>query len=537
MSYWSERAAVLAARDPGSSPGQAPSRRPPGPVLPRRPAPPDQVRGRLPVHAGEPSPIKLGHYCDYATGQTGAPNLYHGERHVLIHGLNGAGKSTRFLIELLATARNLSLLVFDLKGELAYQTADLRRRYSDVYFINPHRLHGLPSHGFNPARLDPGDDLFFSNLTDVGSAAIDFAEKDKHWDELAQSLFEGFCGREIKLAHREKRLPSLANVRRMLCEPDEYEETIDGKGHRQQKLVKGITLTTQRIIDEGGDELAGLVSRFVRKHGLNELAGIQSTADTQTKWLLDPMMAADLSRPGVDFNRLRTRPTTIYVLIHPLELRKNKRWTRLIISSALCALMRPGSVKTLMVLDEFYATVGNLPIVKDVWSLVRGYNIQLMPIIQSCLQLQTMFDKEWENFAAQAGMVATIGPAGDTFTAEYFSKRSGNTTMLQYGFNLGDGESDGNGVNNGSGTSGMNVSSNQGTGRNWGRNTSGGFNVSQIERRAFLPQDFMDLRPGYGRIWTPGMGTSSIPFFAPNYWKYRSAPWVRHVRPNPLRTG
>ena len=140
MSYWSERVAVLAARET--------SRRPPGPVPLRRPAPSPAV--------GPPSPIKLGYYCDHATGQTGDPNLYHGERHVLLFGLNGAGKSTRFSIELLATTCNRSLLVFDLKGELAYQTADLRRRYSDVYFINPHRLHGLPSNGFNPARLDPG---------------------------------------------------------------------------------------------------------------------------------------------------------------------------------------------------------------------------------------------------------------------------------------------------------------------------------------------------------------------------------------------
>ena len=179
----------------------------------------------------------------------------------------------------------------------------------------------------------------------------------------------------------------------------------------------------------------------------------------------------------------------------------------------------------------------NLPIVRDVWSLVRGYNIQLIPIVQSMLQLQSLFKEEWENFAAQAGMVATLGPAGDAFSAEFFFKRSGNTTMLQAGFNLGDGVNSGNGVNAGTGFSNSGVSSNEGNGQNFGRNTSGGINWSQIERRAFLPQDFMNYRPGFGRIWTPGMGTASIPFFAPNYWKYRSAPWVRHVRPNPLRTG
>ena len=41
------------------------------------------------------------------------------------------------------TTSNRSLLVFDLKGELAYQTGAACARYSDVYYINPHRMHGL----------------------------------------------------------------------------------------------------------------------------------------------------------------------------------------------------------------------------------------------------------------------------------------------------------------------------------------------------------------------------------------------------------
>lgn len=462
----------------------------------------------------------------------GMPLYSDTERHILMLGLNGAGKSTRFLIELLATASNRSLLVFDLKGELAYQTADLRRRYSDVYFINPHRQHGLPSDGFNPAKLDPDDPLFFSQLTDIGAAAIDFSEKDKHWDESAQSLFEGFLGWEAILARRERRLPSLANVRRMLCEPDEYEITRDARGRRQEVLVRGVTFTAQRIIAEGGYSLAGLVGRFVRKHGLNELSGIQSTADTQTKWVLDPMMAADLAKPGVDFNAMRQRPTTIYVMIHPMELRKNKRWTRLITSAALCALMQPGAVKTLMVLDEFYASVGNLPILNDVWALVRGYGIQIMPIVQSVLQLQALYKEEWENYAAQAGLVMSLGPAGDNPTAEWMSKQCGVTTILKASLNESDGFNIGDGTGSGTTTTGISSNSNQ----NSGRNRGAAMNWQQAESRVLRPQDIKNIRAGHGLAWVPGLGTRTIPYFAPNYFR-RNAPWVREVRQNPFRGG
>ena len=68
--------------------------------------------------------------------------------------------------------------------------------------------------------------------------------------------------------------------------------------------------------------------------------------------------------------------------------------------------------------------------------------------------------------------------------------------------------------------------------------TSGGINFQQAERHAFLPNELMDLPPGHGRLWLPGMGTRSVPYFAPNYWKRRQgAEWVARVKKNPFRTG
>jgi hypothetical protein len=90
--------------------------------------------------------------------------------------------------------------------------------------------------------------------------------------------------------------------------------------------------------------------------------------------------------------------------------------------------------------------------------------------------------------------------------------------------------------NAGPGISGGNggVSANQGFGTNYGNNISDGLSYQQTERRFLVSQELMDLQPGRGRICLPGMGTQSIPFFAPNYWK-RRAPWVAAVRPNPYR--
>jgi type IV secretory pathway TraG/TraD family ATPase VirD4 len=131
---------------------------------------------RPPV-AGKPSPIKLGYHCALNSDQPGAPLPSFTERHIVIHGLNGAGKSTRFLIELLATASNRSILVFDIKGELAWQTAHIRRRYSDVKIINPFGVLRMPSDGYNPlSMLDPKSPKFYDAAAAIGDALIEISK-------------------------------------------------------------------------------------------------------------------------------------------------------------------------------------------------------------------------------------------------------------------------------------------------------------------------------------------------------------------------
>lgn len=517
MGYWSSRAAALAKFD-----------------QPPRASP----RKRAPVAGGGASPIKFGYYCDHATGRTGGPNLYEGERHILLFGLNGAGKSTRFLIELLMTSVGRSILVFDIKGELAAQTAEARRQLgSDVKIIAPWGTVNLTSDGYNPgASLDPSNEAEFSDRAALqADAIVELEGKEPHWSESAQGMFQAALMFEAIESKRQRRPYSWPRVRQLLCEPDEFESYIDAAGKTRKRQVKGLAVNARRMVAEGGEIVAQLVGRFLREHGQNELSGIQSTFDTQSRFMLSPPIARDLQKGNWSFRQLRERETTVYICLPASEITRKRRWTRLLITEALCEHFRPGPVSTLFVMDEYRAAVGQMSIINDVWSLVRGYGIQLMPVVQSALQLKILLKDEWENFAGQAGIVATIGPPGDLFTAKWMSERCGNTTVLQAGFNLGDGESSGDGVNASSGSSGTGVSSNQGFGQNYGRNSSGGIGYQQIERRAFLPQELMDMRPGFGRIWLPGMGTQSIPFFAPNYWKLR-APWVAAVRPNPYRS-
>ena len=481
-----------------------------------------------------PSPIKIGYYCPLDADAPGQPLYSHTERHILMLGLNGAGKSTRFLIELLATARNRSLVVFDIKGELAYQTADIRRRFSDVKIVNPLGVLKMPSDGYNLlSALDPQSRRFYDAAASIADALIEVeGGAGQYWSESAQGLLVALIMYEVLTARAEGRSPSLFNVRLLLTEPDEY---APGDMMRRRP-IRGLSVTAARMVASGNDAIASLAGRFVRQHGLNELAGIQSTASTQTEWMLSAGMRADMEKQGTDLRQLRQRPTTIYIVMDAEEISKKRRWTRAVIASALSAHFSPGPMSTLFVLDEFRAAVGKMQIISDMWSVVRGYGVQLMPIVQSAVQLKALFEDEWENYAAQAGLVMSLGPAGDDTTAEWMSKRCGVTTILQASLNESDGYNIGDGTSSGSGASGGGASSNTGNSQSSGRNRGAGMSWQQTESRVLLPQEIKNIRSGHGLAWVPGMGTQTIPFFAPNYFRRRE-PWVREVRSNPYRAG
>ena len=97
------------------------------------------------------------------------------------------------------------------------------------------------------------------------------------------------------------------------------------------RQVKGLKVNCDLMAREGGEQIAGLVSRFLRDHGKNELSGIQSTFATQTEFLISNPIARDLEKGNWSFAQLREKPTTVYILLPPDEIKDKRRWTRLIV--------------------------------------------------------------------------------------------------------------------------------------------------------------------------------------------------------------
>ncbi len=429
--------------------------------------------------------ITLGRYYDEATQRVGDKIVYGGERHILFFGPNGTGKGTRFLISNLLSIKNRSIIVLDPKAELASVTADYRRTLGDVVMLNPFNVLGLGSAGFNPlAALDPASANFYDDVAALGEALISIEGVDPHWSQSAQGLL-------VALLMWEKikngAAANLENVRAMLTEADKWERYTGDDGKQRERQTAGLTVTAADMVAEGGYEIASLAGRFTER--TNELTSIRSTADTQTRWILSEPMRDDLKKSGVDFSKLKEKPTTVYVILPAERMRTHSVWLRLVIVSALRALYRPGGLRTLFLIDEMPA-LGHLAPLEDAFGLVRGYRVQIAGICQDLAQLKALYKERWESFLANAGVVQGFTP-NDLTTADWMSRRAGQTTL---------------------------VAENSSQSRQAQGHSSESTSWQQVGRALYLPYELMGFAEGSGLLFLAGMA-NGVRFFAPPYWK------------------
>jgi type IV secretion system protein VirD4 len=453
--------------------------------------------------ADELDGITLGRHYDERTETAGEKIPYEGDRHLLLFGPTGTGKGTRFLIPNLLSINDRSIIVIDPKGELAAVTADYRRTVSDVVMLNPFDVLGLGSSGFNPlAALDPQSPNFYDDAAALGEALINIQGKDPHWSESAQGLIVSLIMWE-KLQNGTN--ANLGHVRQLLTEADRFEEYLGEDGKKYEQQVAGLRYTATQMAIDGGFAIESLASRFVGRE-TNELSSIRSTCDTQTRWMLSKPMRADLMKSGVDFRKVKEKPTTVYVILPAERMRTHSTWLRLVVVSALRALYRPGGLRTLLVIDEM-PTLGHLGPLEDAFGLVRGYRLQIAGICQDLGQLKALYRERWESFLANAGVVQSFAP-NDLTTADWMSRRAGQATLIAP-------------------STSENVAAVTGQ-------KSEGTNWTQVSRALYLPHELMGFAEGTGLYWQAGMA-DGVRFFLPPYWKIEQC--AKRAAPNPYFEG
>jgi type IV secretion system protein VirD4 len=345
-----------------------------------------------------------------------------GDRHVVTVGPNGSGKTRRLLVPNLYRLHDWSIVVIDIKGELAAFTAANRASQPghkvvvvDPFAVIPktyprlvEKYPYLASNGFNPLEaLDPDSEDFADEAMALAEAIIRVEGSEPHWGQSAQDLIAALI-MSVRLSGLKSR--SFADVRLLLGQrADDFRESM------------------REMAASGHVELAVKAARFADITGENrELNSIISTALTQTRWLDSRPIKADLARGAFDYASIKRNPTTIYLVLPPRYLATHSTWLRLMLTSILLPLLRSvedAKVPVLFMLDEF-AQLGPMPVIENNLALMRGYGLKLWPVFQDLAQAKALYKERWESFIGNAGVVQSFAPQ-DVTTREYLSKMSG----------------------------------------------------------------------------------------------------------------
>ena len=127
---------------------------------------------------------------------------------------------------------------------------------------------------------------------------------------------------------------------------------------------------------------------------------------------------------------------TVYLVLPADRLETFGRWLRLLVQQAITVNARNIEAKPdkpiLFLLDEM-AALGRLTMVEQAFSLMAGFGMQLWGIVQDLSQLDRIYDKGWETFIGNSGVLQYFG-SRDHKTAEYFSKLCGVKPLKSFPF-------------------------------------------------------------------------------------------------------
>lgn len=312
--------------------------------------------------------------------------VFGGQQFVLMAAPTRAGKGVSMVIPNLLNYDG-SVVVLDVKQENYDITAGYRRKYGqEVYLFNPFAEDGR-THRYNPLAYISPDRAF--RIGDIQAIAATFYPadgKDPFWDEQARNLFLGLT----LLVLETPGLP--VTVGELLRQSS-------GKGQPLKDYLLDAIETRAKGDDPLSADCVDALNRFCSNSD-NTLSSILSSFNSPLGIWANPIVDAATSTNDFDLRDVRKRRMSIYIGVTPNNLPQTARLINVFFSQLVNLNTKELPAKNpelkypcLLLMDEFTA-IGKVAIIAKAVSYMAGYNLRLLPIIQSKQQLVSVYGQE-----------------------------------------------------------------------------------------------------------------------------------------------
>lgn len=345
-----------------------------------------------------------------------------GQQFVILAAPTRSGKGVGVVIPNLLDYKE-SAVVLDIKQENFDLTSGWRRSIGhEIYLFNPF-AEDRRSHRWNPLTYVSTDPSFrVSDLQAIAAMLYpDGDDKDKFWTSQARSAFLGFT---LYLFEQAEAIPvaptpTLGEVLRL--------GSGDGTELKPyiQKLSEAHFLSSQ-----ARTAFAGLLSQADVT-----FASIIGTFREPLDAFLNPVLDAATSGDDFRLDDVRRKRMTIYVGIQPNKLAESRLIVNLFFSQLINVNTKtlPQNDKSLkhqclLLMDEF-TSIGRVDIISKAVAYMAGYNLRLLPIIQSMAQLDAVYGKELSRTIITNHALQIIYAPREQQDANDYSEMLGYTTV------------------------------------------------------------------------------------------------------------
>jgi type IV secretion system protein VirD4 len=317
-----------------------------------------------------------------------------GQQFVILAAPTRSGKGVGVVIpNLLEYAE--SMVVLDIKQENFDLTSGWRASQGqEVFLFNPY-AEDRRTHRWNPLSYVSGDPAFrVSDLMSIAAMLYpDGADDQKFWVSQARNAFMAFTlflfeawddaeKRGVPEAMRTR--PTLGEVYRLSSGDGTELKAFYQLLSQQPFLSPNAKSAFANLLSQAAETFASILGTF--KEPLNA-------------WI-NPVLDAATSADDFLLTDVRKKKMTIYIGIQPNKLAESRLIVNLFFSQLINLNTRelpqnnPAlKYQCLLLMDEF-TSIGRVEIIASAVSYMAGYNIRLLPIIQSMAQLDATYGKD-----------------------------------------------------------------------------------------------------------------------------------------------